>query len=389
MVNYNGLVRFRVLLLSSMVLGATSAFAAIAPAPDVDATNVDATSADATSAAPAALPPITDKSAPALREKVPLRYVVKKGDTLWSISNHFLLNAWEWPEIWFVNGQVRNPHKIYPGDVLTLMVVNGRPQLVQETPPELREDRISPQVRASRLALAVPAIPIEAIRDFLRSPRMVTPDEIKKAPYLLDFVDEHLMVGAASRVYVRKLKPKDETIDYNVVRMGPPYKDPVTDELLGYEATDIGYAEIEKAGDPGVALMTKTTREALAGDYFLPVDAENFDAFFYPHAPADDVRATIISVYDGVSQVGQYQVVALNRGGRNGVEPGHVFTVMQANRTAKDPYGSLVGSTVKLPDMKAGTMMVFKVTPKVSFALIMEATRSIKVLDKAVKPTAD
>ncbi len=386
MVNYNGLVRFKVLLLSSMVLGATSAFAAITPAPDSDATS--AAPAAPAAAAPAA-PAITDKSAPALRDKVPLRYVVKKGDTLWSISNHFLLNAWEWPEIWYVNGQVRNPHKIYPGDVLTLMVVNGRPQLVQEPQPDLREDRMSPQVRASKLAQAIPAIPIEAIRDFLQSPRMVMPDEIKKAPYILDFVDEHLMVGAASRVYVRKLKPKDQTIDYNVVRLGPPYKDPDTNELLGYQATSIGDAEAEKNGDPGVAMLTKTTREAFAGDYFLPVDPENFDAFFYPHAPADDVKATIISVYDGVSQVGQYQVVAINRGGRDGMETGHVLTVMQSNRVAKDPYGSLGNSTVKLPDVKAGTMMVFKVTPRVSFALIMEATRSIKVLDKAVKPTAD
>jgi len=366
-----------------MVLGATSAFAAITPAPDADA------SGEAQPASEAALPPITDKSAPALREKVQLRYVVKKGDTLWSISNHFLRNAWQWPEIWLVNGQVRNPHKIYPGDVLTLMVVNGRPQLVQQTAPELREDRVSPQVRAGKLTQAIPAIPIEVIRDFLHSPRMVTPDEIKKAPYILDFVDEHLAVGAGSRVYVRKLKPNDGTINYNVVRMGPAYKDPATGELLGYEATDIGYAEVENVGDPGVAMMTVTTREALAGDYLLPVDPENFDAFFYPHAPADEPSATIISVYDGVTQVGQYQVVALNRGGRNGIEPGHVFTVMQSNRTAKDPYGSLGNSTVKLPDVKAGTMMVFKVTPKVSFALIMEATRSIKVLDKAVKPAAE
>lgn len=365
-----------------MVLGATSAFAAITPAPDVDASNAAPASAET-------LPPVTDKSAPALREKVPLRYVVKKGDTLWGISNHFLLNAWEWPEIWYVNGQVRNPHKIYPGDVLTLMVVNGRPQLVAEKQPELREDRVLPQVRASKLTDAIPAIPIEAIRDFLQSPRMVTQEEIKKAPYILDFVDEHLMVGAASRVYVRRLNPKDETIDYNVVRLGREYQDPVSGERLGYEATDIGYAELEKKGDPGVAMMTKTTREALAGDYFLPVEPEDFDAFFYPHAPTDDMRATIIAVYDGVTQVGQYQVVALNRGGRNGVEPGHVLTVMQSNRTARDPYGALGESTVKLPDVKAGTAMVFKVTPKVSFALIMEATRAIKVLDKAVKPTAD
>lgn len=382
MVNYNGLVRAKVLLLSSMVLGASSAFAAITPAPD----------ADTNSAAPAVaetLPPITDKSAPALRERVPLRYVVKKGDTLWSISNHFLLNAWEWPEIWFVNGQVRNPHKIYPGDVLDLMVVNGRPQLVAQKQPDLREDRVSPQVRATKLTDAIPAIPIEAIRDFLHSPRMVMPDEIKRAPYLLAFVDEHLMVGANSRVYVRKLKPNDETVDFNVVRLGREYKDPTSGESLGYEATDVGDAELEKSGDPGVAMLTKTTREALAGDYFLPVEPENFDAYFYPHAPADDMRATIISVYDGVTQVGQYQVVALNRGGRNGMEPGHVLTVMQSNRTARDPYGDLGESTVRLPDVKAGTAMVFKVTPKVSFALIMEATRAIKVLDKAVKPTTE
>lgn len=385
MVNYNGLVRAKVLLLGSLVLGATSAFAAIAPAPDADVNSA----APAEPATSSTLPPITDKSAPALREKVPLRYVVKKGDTLWSISNHFLLNAWEWPEIWYVNGQVRNPHKIYPGDVLTLMVVNGRPQLLAQKQPDLREDRVSPQVRASKLDDAIPAIPIEAIRDFLQSPRMVMPDEIKKAPYVLDFVDEHLMVGSHSRVYVRRLNPKDQTIDFNVVRLAEEYKDPVNGESLGYAAIDIGSAELEKAGDPGIAMMNKTTRETLAGDYFLPVEPETFDAFFYPHAPADDPRATIISVYDGVTQIGQYQVVALNRGGRNGMEPGHVLTVMQSNRTARDPYGSLGSSRVKLPDVEAGTAIVFKVTPKVSFALIMEATRAIKVLDKAVKPTAD
>ena len=379
MVNYNGLVRFKVLLLSSMVLGATSALAAITPAPD----------APVETAAPtvAATKPV-EKTSPALREQVPLQYVVKKGDTLWSISNHFLLNPWEWPEIWYVNGQVRNPHKIYPGDVLSLMVRNGRAQITVTTP--LNEDRLSPQVRASALDLPVPAIPIEAIRDFLQSPRIVTKEQIKNAPYVLDFVDEHLMGGAAFKVYVRKLPVNDSTIDYNIVRLGPPFKDPESGDLLGYQATDVGNAEVENvAKDPGVALLTKTTREVLAGDYLIPLDPENFDAYFYPHAPTDKVRATIISVYDAVSQVGQYQVVTINRGSRDGIEPGHVLTVMQANRFAQDPYGSLGSSRVKLPDLKAGTMMVFKVAPRVSFALIMEATRSIKVLDKAVKPTAE
>ncbi|WP_240783593.1 LysM peptidoglycan-binding domain-containing protein [Stenotrophobium rhamnosiphilum] len=373
MVNYNGLVRVKVLLLGSLLLGTTSAFAAITPAPDAQ---------ESAAAQPAG------KTTPALREQVPLQYVVKKGDTLWSISNHFLLNAWEWPEIWFVNGQVRNPHKIYPGDVLSLMVRNGRPQLVVQTPT--MEDRLSPQVRASTLDQPIAAIPIDAIRDFLSSPRIVTKEQMKKAPYVLDFVDEHLMAGAASKFYVRRLPVNDATVDYNVVRLGPPYKDPQSDELLGYQATDVGYAEIESAAkDPGIALLTKTTREVLVGDYLIPVDAESFDAFFYPHAPKNNVNGTIISVYDGVTQIGQYQVVVLNRGSRDGIELGHVLTVMQSNRIAKDPYATLGNSRVKLPDAKAGTMMVFKVAPRVSFALIMDATRSIKVLDKAVKPSSD
>lgn len=371
MVNYNGLVRFKFLLLSSALLGAVPAFAAIAPAPDAQ---VETT--------------VSAEAKPASIDQAPLQYVVKKGDTLWSISNHFLLNPSEWPEIWIVNGQVRNPHKIYPGDVLSLMVRDRRAQLTVQS--SVVEDRLSPQVRASALQQPIQAIPIEAIRDFLQSPRIVTKEQIKKAPYVLDFVDEHLMAGAASKIYVRKLPINNATVDYNVVRMGPPYKDPDTNELLGYQATDVGYAEIETAAiDPGIAMLTKTTREVLAGDYLIPIDAESFDAFFFPRAPKDPVRATIIAVYDGVSQVGQYQVVTLNRGGRDGIEPGHVLTAMQSNRYAKDPYGSLGNSRVKLPDVKAGTMMVFKVAPRVSFALIMEATRSIKVLDKAVKPSAD
>jgi LysM repeat protein len=374
MVKYNGLAQFKVLLLGTLLLGAASALAAITPAPGSDAA--------------AAAPASDSKPSPPLREQAPMHYVVKKGDTLWGIANHFLLNAWQWPEIWYENGQVRNPHKIYPGDVLTLMIVNGRPQMVQE-PTHAEEDRLSPQVRASALSLAIPAIPIEAIRDFLHSPRLVTEDQLKQAPYLLDFVDEHLIAGTAAQVYVRKLPEHGGSTDYSVVRVGQIYRDPDSHDLLGYEVLPIGEAEIQRKGDPGVALLTKTTREALAGDYFIPVDPESFDAYFYPHAPAQDVRARIISVYDGVTEVGQYQVVTINRGGRDGIEPGHVLSIMQSNRIARDPHSATGRSSVKLPDLQAGTMMVFKVAPRVSFALVMEATRPVRILDKAVTPAAD
>jgi LysM repeat protein len=363
MVKYNGLAQFKVLLLGSLLLGAATAVAAVTQEPGAGAP-------------------------PQLRDGVPLRYVVKKGDTLWGISNHFLLNPSEWPEIWMVNDQVHNPHKIYPGDVLSLMTVNGRPQLVRENEPS-QDERLSPQVRSDALQEAIPAIPIEAIRDFLHSPRVVSPEELKKAPYLLDFVDEHLVAGASSKVYVRKLPPRSNTVDYSLVRLGQAYKDPETHELLGYEALPIGTAEIQRDGEPGIALLTTTTREALVGDYFIPVDPESFDAFFYPHAPVNNVNGRIISVFDGVSQVAQYQVVAINRGGRDGMEPGHVLSIMQASRTARDPYSTSGHGRVKLPDLLAGTMMVFKVTPRISYALVMEATRPVRVLDKVVRPTAN
>lgn len=370
MAKYTGLTHFKVLLLASSLIGGpavaegTDAGAAVAPAPAAEPTQAD--------------------TAPATRERVPLRYVVKKGDTLWDISRHFLLDPWEWPEIWYVNGQLRNPHKIYPGDVLSLMVVNGRPQLQREAVAANPEDQLSPRVRASDIDDAIPAIPIDAIRDFLRSPRVVSPEQLKKAPYILDFLDDHLIAGAASKVFVRKL-PVGDQFQYSVVRLGAPYKDPDSDELLGYEAVSIGNSETQQPGDPGVALLTATTREARIGDYFIPVEPENFDAYFYPHAPKNDIKGRILSVYDGVTQVGQYQVVAINRGAREGLERGHVLTITQAGRVAKDPYGN--SGRVKLPDQPAGQVMVFKVGPRISYALVMEATRPVHVLDHVVKPT--
>ena len=371
MAKYSGLPYFKVLLLGSLLIGGTAAADEMNAGP-------------AAQAMPASEPLPADSTASMSREEVPLHYVVKKGDTLWSISRHFLLDPWQWPEIWYVNGQLSNPHKIYPGDVLSLMVVNGHPQMTRDAAPQNPYERLSPQVRASTLDDAIPAIPIDAIRDFLHSPRVVLPEDLKKAPYILEFVDDHLVAGAASKVYVRKLPPGDQFI-YSVVRLGAPYKDPETHELLGYEALPIGTSETQQPGDPGIALLTTTTREALVGDYFIPVEQETFDANFYPHAPKTDINGRILSVYDGVSQIGQYQVIALNRGGRDGLERGHVLTVMQSGRTAKDPHGA-GSSMLKLPDQPAGVAMVFKVTPRVSYALVMEATRPIHVLDRVVKP---
>lgn len=311
-----------------------------------------------------------------LRDNAPLSYVVKKGDTLWDISNHFLLDAWQWPEIWYVNGQVRNPHLIYPGDVLKLITVDGRPQITLDL------ERMSPRIRASALDEAIPTIPLDAIRHFLRGPRFVTEDQLKFAPYLLAFVDEHIIGAQGNLIYVRQLKPS-ESDRYAVVRKGRVYTDPDDGKTLGYEAIPVGEAEIRKFGDPSTAMLSLSDREALIGDRLLPVEPEAFDPNFYPHSPAGPVGGRIISVFDGVSQIGQYAIVAINRGSDHGLEAGHVLHIMQAGSKVKDPYAS---GRVQLPDQYAGKLMVFKTTPRVSYGLVMSVVRAAHELDKVERP---
>ena len=333
---------------------------------------------------PAAAPAAQAEAAPpvVLRDDAPLRYVVKKGDTLWDIAQYFLRDAWQWPELWYTNSQVRNPHLIYPGDVLTLINVDGRPRLVREGPVE----RLSPRVREEAIDASLPAIPIEAIRNFLRGPRLVTLEETQRSPYVVAFVDERLAVGANNDVYVKNL-PTEVKYSYAVIRVGEPYRDPDSRELLGFEAIPTGEAELRAPGQAGqpTALMriTKSNREVLVADRLLPIEAESFDANFYPHPPASPLEGRIISVFDGLSQISQYQIVALNRGSNHGLDPGTVLDIFQSGRLVPDPYGS---RAVQLPDQYAGVLMVFKVTPKLSYGLVMNATKPLHVLDKVKKP---
>lgn len=341
------------------------------------------------------LPPVASEPAappaPELKPSVPLRYTVKKGDTLWSIASHFLRDSYQWPELWYVNPKVKNPHQIFPGEVLELVFRDGRPVLARsddlavvrgEEPPPSNVEQLSPAIREEPLARAVPAIPIDAIRNYLRGPRLVTEDELDTAPYLLEFHDEHLFGGAGTSVYVRGLKPSEQT-EYTVVRKGDAYRDPDDDSLLGFEALPIAESQVTDFGDPSTVKLKKSYREARVGDRLLLAEAELFSANFYPHAPAAPVGGRIISLYNGLSQIGQFQIVTLNRGTSTGLEPGHVLHIFEAGRKARDPY---TGDTEQLPPLKSGVLMVFKTTERVSYGLVMSATRAIRVLDTVEKP---
>lgn len=322
----------------------------------------------------AARKPVEPEAIP-LREDAPLRYVVKKGDTLWDIAGYFLDDPWYWPELWYVNPEIDNPHLIYPGDVLQLVWVDGRPQL-------RRVERLSPQIRELPMDSAVPTIPIEAIRQFLQGPRLVTEEELEQAPYIIEFLDEHLIGGSGNHAYIRRADPGAGR-DLNVVRPGEPYIDPDSGERLGYEAIPVGRVEIQEFGDVSTSLITHSYREARVGDRLLPLDESVLTADFQPHAPEHQVAGRIISVYDGVGEIGQYAIVTLNRGSREQIEPGYVLDVYKRRRVTRDP---IAGERVTLPPVKAGTLLVFKVEERVSFGLMMRATRAINLLDRVQTP---
>ncbi len=318
-----------------------------------------------------------------LKDGHPDRYVVVKGDTLWDISERFLDSPWLWPEVWYVNPQIENPHLIYPGDVISLVYVDGKPQLrVQRGKGTFK---LSPKARVERLDKAIPTIPIDAIQQFLTQPLVADESTLENAAYVVSSADEHLIVGAGDRIYVRGLEG-GQGDRYHIFRPGDAYKDPGTGEILGYEALYLGDASSQKLGDPATMKLTRTTREINIGDRVMPMTHEDVYAYFTPHSSDEEIDGTIISVVDGVSQIGQYQVVVLNRGTREGVDVGTVFEIYQTGDIIPDQVTKERNAAVKLPDEKAGVLMVFRTFDKVSFALIMKATSALHVGDRIRTP---
>lgn len=319
-----------------------------------------------------------------LKPDYPDRYVVQKGDTLWDISSKFLKEPWLWPEIWEVNPQIENPHLIFPGDEVFLRFVDGQPVVTVRRRLPGGTVKLSPQIRVSEIEEAIPTIPIDIIQQFLTRPRVVTEQEIDDAPYVVSVGSEALIGKPGKKIYVRGING-EALPRYTIYRKGEEYVDPDRDdEVLGFEAIHIADAVLEDTGDPATLLVTGAQRELLRGDRLLPIIEEEIHTSFMPRAPEADTTGRIISVLEGVSQIGQYQVVVLNLGRENGIEAGHVMAVYQRGETIDDPF---VGrETVKLPDEPAGIVMVFRSFDRLSYALVMEATRAMHVLDMVRNP---
>ncbi|MGE0386958.1 MAG: LysM peptidoglycan-binding domain-containing protein [Gammaproteobacteria bacterium] len=361
----------------------------------------------------------------------PDSYTVKRGDTLWDISGQFLSEPWRWPELWQANPQVANPNLIYPGDELRLTYKDGRPILGRIGG---RNVRLAPQIREQRHEDAIQPIPIDAIQQFLSEPRVVGEDVLGAAPYVVSSEDQHLVNGAGNRVYIKgALDPN--TTRYSLYRGGRVYRDPQTDAVIGYEALHVGDLAVERFGETSVARITSSSREVLNGDRVLPYD-EGTISQFVPHAPESEVSGHIVSVVDGVSQIGQYQVVVLSVGRGKGIEPGHVLGIYQSGKVVndyvagkqasaigmKDPYtarardktdwvqsafgavttdardtrraiderfGAAISAKyepVELPEERAGELIVFRTFDDVSYALVMRTNRPVHLLDRVGNP---
>jgi hypothetical protein len=323
-----------------------------------------------------------------LKSDAPDKYTVVKGDTLCDISAHFLQSPWKWPEVWSYNPQIKNPHLIYPGDVVYL-------EYDAQGNPILRVSRgqatvkMAPQVRSTRVDAPIATIPLNAIEQFLGQPRVLSKREIDNAGYVLAGKDARLMSGSGDRIYARGLIPgEDPNSTYAVLRIGKPYRNPgaKAGDILGYEALHVADAQVVDFGDPSTLFVKDSTRETLVGDRLIPKKASGLDQAFIPKPPATPIEGQIIAVIDGVSRVGQFQTVVLNQGEQDGLETGHVLAVWQAGKVVRDHNAKKRGEKVTLPDQRAGIVLVYRTFDRVSYALVMEAERDMAVFDRVQNP---
>jgi hypothetical protein len=331
----------------------------------------------------------------------PKSHVVQRGDTLWGLAGMFLKDPWAWPEIWYMNPEVSNPHRIYPGDTLRLALGRDGKEQLQLTHGAGGEmaapvavggpvTRLNPLLRSQDLDGPIDTIPYGELAAFLSRPSLMSASDVKAAPYVLALRDNHLIAGAGTDIYVRKLTGAVGA-RYNVMHLAQPLK-VAGHGTVGYLAQFSGVAEVSKAGDPARALLTESARETLSGDVLIP-EASNLVTDIRPHRPTAKVDSRILAVVNGVLLAGQFQVVAISGGSGEGVEAGHVLKVLEATRGVTDRCARIEGTgtcrgfrDTMLPQETAGTLLVFRSFEHMSYALIANESVPLHIGDHAVAP---
>jgi LysM domain-containing protein len=325
------------------------------------------------------------KASPAINPNAPDRYVVVPGDTLWGIAERFTNSPWRWPELWGLNrDEIKNPHLIYPGNVIVLDRAAGRLSLVQGTV------QLEPRVRVlGSTDTAIPSIPASVIEPFLSQPLVIEPDGLDNAPTIVATQEDRVFIGAGNRAYVRGMGDSKEA-DWSVYRPGKALVDPDSDRTLGYEAIYLGSARLLRPGEPSTVQLTKVTQEVGRGDKLIPSGPPQA-VDYAPHAPRVFIRGRVMSIYEGLGKVGEAgpnSIITINRGRADGIEIGHVMALYRYGATvtepSKDPYQP--GTKIDLPEERYGLVFVFRVFDRVSYALVMRITRPVHPLDVVQNP---
>jgi LysM domain len=340
----------------------------------------------------------TSMSVP-LAPDAPDEYVVKKGDTLWDISAMFLRDPWYWPEIWYVNPEIANPHLIYPGDVLHLVYIDGKPRITMERGSTVH---LSPQIRSEPLESAIRPIPYDLLMDFVGRPQIISKDDVKGAPYVVGIRDRHMVGSTENEVYGYGMKAAQPDERFTILHIGDQLRDPDDGDLLGYMAYFAGTGEVvqsdnregSKDRDRMAHLkVVEAGREILQGDKLFPAQADIGDPFV-PSAPSDEkLDGQVIAIHDGVYAAGRYQVLALNRGKKHGLVPGNVVAIFQRGEEVRNRFSNSAWRNmatnyekVRLPSERNASVMVFKVYDRMSYGLVVESTSQISVGDFVKHP---
>lgn len=316
-----------------------------------------------------------------VRDDRPQEYIVQRGDTLWDISAMFLEDPWVWPQIWYVNPQIENPHLIYPGDILRLRYVDGQPRLELSRGSSVM--RLSPEMREMPSREAIDSIPLDAIREFFSRTRVIDEDTAEMAPYVVAGPQSRILMGAGDDLYARG-DFSDGVQVFQIYRVGDDYRDPATRDVIGTRAEFMGSARAPVLSDDVAKLnVYESVSEINIGDILLPLQQDQLDPVIFPAVPDFPVSGEIIAVEGGVSHIGQLDVVALNVGRSGGLAPGHVLAVMQRGERVRD---RVQGGSIQLPDEQAGVLMIFRSLDRMSFGLVLEAQQPLAVGDLIALP---
>jgi len=320
-----------------------------------------------------------------LVDNPPDRHIVVRGDTLWGISGKFLKQPWRWPEIWNMNkAEIKNPHWIYPGDIILLDYSSGKPRLkiAKAVGGTTGNGRLQPKIYSEAVQQVIPSIPPNAIEPFISQPLVIEPGEHDNVARIVASQEDRMFMGAGDTAFASGI-PDASVVNWNVFRKGKPLKDPDTGEVIGHEAFFLGNAKLIQPGEPAALRIVLAKEEIGRGDRLLPAPPAEIIAYA-PHRPDQEIAGKVMSIYGAVNEGGTSSVVSINRGRNDSLEVGHVLALFRNRVSVGTEDGKQVPVTI--PEERYALAFVFRVFDRVSYALVVESSKSVMIGDSAKNP---